>query len=163
MSEATSSSTILSGRIEFLAAARRLVAETRYNLSLLTQTLDPTVFGDVSFADAVKQLLLLRRNAQLRVLVVEPQHAARSPHALVELGRMMLSRVEFREFAPDRKAPASEMLIVDGRQLLERSTAQDVDARLITDEPLTARERQRRFDALWDHAVPSAELRRMRI
>ncbi len=153
----------LTGRIEFLAAARRLIADTRYNASLLSQSLDARVFGEASFADAAKQFLLLHRNARLRVLVVHPQAAARGPHALVELGRLMTSRIEFREFAPGRPAPGDELLLADGRLLLERSAADALEARLIRDDPPAAREQQRRFDQLWDHAVPSIELRRLRL
>ncbi len=151
----------LNGRIEFLAAAKRLISDTRYNASLLTQVMDPRVFGDATFADAVKQFLLLQRNARLRVLVAQPQLAVRGPHALVDLGRLLASRVEFREFAPGKIAPAEEMLLADGRLLLERSSADALEARLIREDPMTARERQRRFDNLWDHAVPSIELRRL--
>ena len=152
---------ILNGRIEFLAAAKRLISDTRYNASLLTQVMDPRVFGDATFADAVKQFLLLQRNARLRVLVAQPQLAVRGPHALVDLGRLLASRVEFREFAPGKVAPDEEMLLADGRLLLERSSADALEARLIREDAATARERQRRFDNLWDHAVPSIELRRL--
>lgn len=151
----------LNGRIEFLAAAKRLISDTRYNASLLTQVMDPRIFGDATFADAVKQFLLLQRNARLRVLVAQPQLAVRGPHALVDLGRLLASRVEFREFAPGKVPPAEEMLLADGRLLLERSSADALEARLIREDPATARERQRRFDNLWDHAVPSIELRRL--
>ena len=166
MSDATPAAPLvvnLTGRIEFLAASRRLILDTRYNASLLTQVIDPRVFGDASFAAAVQQFLLLQRNARLRVLVARPQQALRGPHALIDLGRLMASRVEFREFAPDKPAPAEEMLLGDGRLLLERSSADALEARLIRDDASTARERQRRFDNLWDHSVPSAELRRMRL
>lgn len=154
---------LLNGRTEFLSAARRLIADTRYNASLLTQQLDARVFGDASFADAAKQFLLLHRHARLRVLVVNPKPATRGPHALLELGRMMPSRIEFREFAPGKVLPSEELLLADGRLLLERSSADALESRLIREDPITARERQRRFDALWDHAVPSIELRRLRI
>ena len=151
------------GRSEFLAAARRVISETRYNASLLSVGLDPRIFGDASFADAVKQFLLLRRNAHMRILVAQPQLATRGPHALVDLGRMLSSRVEFREFAPGRPLPTEEVLLADGRLLLERNGADALESRLIQNDPMTTRERQRRFDNLWDHAVPSAELRRLRI
>ena len=166
MSEAApmpASTVLLNGRVEFLAAARRLIGDTRYNASLMTQVLDPRIFGDASFADAVKQFLLLQRNARLRVLVAQPMLAVRGPHALVELGRVLASMVEFREFAPGKVAPTEEMLLADGRLLLERSSADALEARLVRDDPSLARERQRRFDNLWDHAVPSIELRRLRI
>lgn len=163
MSEPAPAITTLTGRLEFLAAARRLIAETSFNASLLTQELDPRVFGDASFADAVKQFLLLRRNARLRVLVVRPQLAVRGPHALVELAHLLASRVEFREFAPEKPAPTQEMLLADGRLLLERSSADSLEASLVLGDPQTARERQRRFDMFWDHALPSVELRRMRL
>ncbi|MES2883193.1 MAG: hypothetical protein V4709_00175 [Pseudomonadota bacterium] len=155
--------TTLRGRLEFLSAARRLIAETRYNASLLSVGLDARIFGDPSFADAVKQFLLLRRNAHLRVLVAHPQMATRAPHALVDLGRLLSSRVEFREFAPGKPLPSEEMLLADGRLLLERNSPDALEARLILDDPMSTRERQRRFDNLWDHAVPSADLRQLRI
>lgn len=153
----------LNGRIEFLAGARRLITDTRYNASLLTQALDRRVFGDASFVDAVKEFLLLQRNAHFRILVAQPQQVMQGPHALVELGRLLASRVEFREFTPGKAVPPEEMLLADGRLLLERNSADALEARLIREDPLTARERQRRFDNLWDHAVPSIELRRLRI
>ncbi len=153
----------LSGRAEFLAAALRLISETHDQLSLLTQALDPRVFGEVSFADAIKQFLLSRRSARLRVLVAQPQLAVRGPHALVDLGRLLVSRVEFREFAPDNPAPAEEMLLADGRLLLERNGADSLAARLLLNQPQTARAQQRRFDTFWDYAVPSMELRRLRL
>jgi len=154
---------ILTGRVEFLAAARRLIDDTRYNASLLTQSLDTKVFGDPSFAEAVKRFLLLRRNARLRVLVVSPQHAVRAPHALLELGRTWVSRVEVRECAPGKPVPSEEILLADGRLLLERNGTDAMEARLIRDDPMAARERQRRFDNFWDHAVPSIELRKLRL
>lgn len=161
--EVVAASVTLTGRNEFLSAARRLIADTRYNASLLTQQLDPRVFGDAHFAEAVKQFLLLHAHARFRVLVAQPKLAVRGPHALVDLGRLLASRVEFREFGPQQSIPASEMLLADGRLLLERNSADALEARLTRNDPLVARERQRQFDALWDHAVPSIELRRLRI
>lgn len=153
----------LSTRKEFLSAARRLITDTRYNASLLTQQLDPRVFGDTHFAETAKQFLLLHAHARFRVLVAQPRLAARGPHALVDLGRVLASRVEFREFAPQQAIPSGEMLLADGRLLLERSGADALESRLVLGDPALARERQRQFDALWDHALPSIELRRLRI
>ena len=84
-------------------------------------------------------------------------------HALVELGRLLTSRIEFREFAPGKPLPQEEMLLADGRLLLERGGHEALEAKLVREDPATARERQRRFDNLWDHAVPSAELRRLSV
>ncbi len=153
----------LTGHQPLLVAACGLLADCHHDLSLLTQALDPRVFGDASFVEAAKQFLLVRRNARLRVLVAQPQQAMRGRHPLVELGRLLASRVEFREFAPGRPAPMEEMLLADGRLLLERNSADALEARLIRDDPATARERQRRFNLLWDHALPSMELRRLGI
>lgn len=163
MTEAAPAAVLLTGRVEFLAAARRLLMDTRYNASLLSQELDPKVFGDASFADAVRHFLLLHRHARLRVLVAHPSRAVKSPHALVELGRLLTSRIEFREFAPGKPLPQEEMLLADGRLLLERGGHEALEAKLVREDPATARERQRRFDNLWDHAVPSAELRRLSV
>lgn len=155
----SSDATTLSGRQEFLAAARQLFAEARDQACLLTRALDPAVFGDASLAETVKQFLLQHQRIRLRVLVAEPQRAVRAPHALLELGRVLSSRVEFRQFADDQPIPAQELLLIDDRSLLERDGPEALEARLSHD-PLIARERQRRFDALWDQALPSMELRR---
>lgn len=154
---------LLSGRVEFLSAARRVVMEARYGLSLLSDELDPRVFGHESFADAVRHFALLNRHARMRVLVTRPQRAAKGPHSLLDLGRTLPSRVEFREVSSSKAIPAHEWLIADGRLLLERSAADALESRLDLENPMAARERQRKFDHYWNEGSPSLELRRLRV
>ena len=151
----------LNGRREFLAAACQLMLDCHHSACLLSQGLDPHVFGEPSFAEAVKQFLLSHDQTRLRVLVVQPQRATQVPHALVELGRRLSSRVEFREFSREQAAHTAEMLITDGRLLLERASDEALEARLIRNDASTARERQSQFDHFWEYALPSPELRQL--
>lgn len=154
---------VVEGRSAYAHAARIVVGSARFGVCILSEELEPGSYGVPSFADAVKSLVLLQRHSRLRVLVRKPRTAASRSHGLVELARIVTSRIEFRELPPDRNPGAAELVIADGRVLLERRGSGDLQGFLYTQAPATARERQRTFDALWDESLPSPEFRSLGI
>lgn len=152
---------VVEGRAAYAHAARIVVGCARFGLCILSQELEPNSYGTPNFADSVKTLVLMQKQARLRVLVGHGRTAARGPHSLVELGRIVTSRIEFRELPPNRKPDVAELVIADGRVLLERRGSNDMQGYLYTQAPHTARERQRRFDVLWEDALPCQDLRRL--
>lgn len=154
---------VVEGLAAYAHAARIVVGSARFGVSILSEDLEAGSYGVPSFADAVKNLVLLQRHAKLRVLVRNSRTAASRSHGLVELARIVTSRIEFRDLPVDRNPGVAEMVIADGRVLLERRHSGDLQGFLYTQSPPTARERQRSFDALWDEALPSQEFRRLGI
>ncbi|HWU69591.1 MAG TPA: hypothetical protein VN046_11970 [Stenotrophobium sp.] len=148
------------GREGFRDAAVRAVTQARMQIALFSQSLDRDLYGTDDFIVPLTTFLLAHERAQLRVLLRRPDGAALSGHRLVELGRRLSSRVSFRTLSQERQ-PEYELLVVDESAVLLRATPQEVTARYWPQAPLLARERQREFEALWQDAEPSAELRSM--
>jgi hypothetical protein len=81
-------------------------------LSICTHDLEPEVYEYAPFLEAVKRLVLGRRFAKVRVLMMEeprPQHAR---HAFVLLARKLTSHIEIRT-APERFREPHAFLIAD--------------------------------------------------
>lgn len=153
----------VSGQAEFLARAAQLAGQARLELSLFSQTLDRRTYGVDEFIAPLTTFLLSHQRARLRIIVRSPGQAVLKGHRLVELGRQLSSRIEFRELLPERQLIEREFLIGDQRSLLLRESPQELQARYYPDAPLQARELWREFEVLWQESPPSMEFRDLKI
>ena len=154
---------VLTGSAAFAECATKLVAGARNEVAIQSYGFDPRVYGTEAFADAVRAFVLMHRRARLRVLVNQPRLAMRRAHRVVELGRQLSSRIEFREMLPERKELVQECVIADLRSFLLRPSTDHLESKFWADAPLSARERLRTFNALWEESVPAQELRDLRL
>lgn len=144
-----------------MSALDGLVATARLELCLLSQCLDSRCYGGKVLTDRFKRFLLGNDRARLLVLVADPRRAA-AQHGLplLELGRRLSSRVEFRDL-PSQHASLDqgEWLIADGRLLLEHSLRTMEPSRCWSQATLRARRRRDEFATLWEQSTPSLSLR----
>lgn len=157
---ASEPSNLILGRSAFADAVLELAHAARREMRLLTYDLDRELYGEEAVVEAIKQFLLSSPRARLRVLINDARSPARGGHRLVELGRRLSSRVEFREL-PEHERPSrrGELLIVDHSHVLERSSMEALESRYEKDSAALAQARGELFERLWDHSEPSAELR----
>lgn len=150
----------LQGRAEFALAALALARTAERELLLLTYAFDSVVYGSEAIADAIQAFALAHERATLKVLINQPRLCVQGSHRLIELGRRLPSRIQFRELLEERTLThRGELLIVDRRALLERNEPDALYARQTMNAPLLGRQRGADFDALWDESPPAAELR----
>lgn len=159
----TAAPAVVSGLAAFTDHAVLVAQAARMDIVVYSDTLDRRVYGDERFVAAVRAFVLQHRRARLRVLVRRPALAMRGAHRLVELGRMLSSRIEFREPPPERTVPQDEYLLADERALLLRSAPEALEAKYLPAAPLDARQLLRAFNALWDESLPAQELRNLRL
>jgi len=151
---------ILEGRAAFAARALQLVRAARHELLLRSDALERGVYGGEEFAEAVKGFLLGSERARLSVLVRQPQEAARNAPRLVELGRRLSSRIEFREPTPEQgELDPVEWLLADRRMLLERLSPEALQSQFWTEEPRRGKTRGDDYDQLWNEAQPAQDMR----
>lgn len=148
---------LVTGTAEFLEHALRVLKSAHMQLTLFTHDLDVRVYGSEVFCETLKAFILGHRRAQLRVLVHTPALAMRQGHRLVELGRRLSSRIEFRALADERKTLIEEYLLADERSLLCKECYSDLEARYYAHEPLLARQQLRTFENLWQESLPARE------
>lgn len=151
------------GSAGFLARLAEMARDARMQISIMSQTLDRRVYGSEEFLGPLQSFLLQHERARLRVIVRTPSAAMRSGHRLVELGRRLSSRVEFRELLPEQRLIEREYVVADERSLLVRESPEELDARYYSNSPMLAREQLREFESLWQESQPSAEFRDLRL
>lgn len=153
----------LSGIEAFRACTVRMFENARLQAVLFSQILDRRTYGAEEVIVAIKDFALRHRRARLRVLVAAPQQAMRAGNRLVELGRMLSSRIEFRELPESHRRLREEYLLTDERSLLYRAEPKELDAQYWPDAPLHARGVLREFEAIWQEAPPARELSELRL
>lgn len=154
---------LVTGGAAFLEHAILVAEAARLELAICSATLDRRIYGDETFIDRVRRFVLQHRRARLRILVGQPQAAMRASHRLIELGRTLSSRIEFRQPAEERQLPADEYLIADERTQLIRGTPEQLEARYFADAPMAARLQLRTFNTLWEEGLPAREFSELRI
>ncbi|HSW13317.1 MAG TPA: hypothetical protein VLI06_10795 [Solimonas sp.] len=157
--DSTTAPAVVSGVAAFTEHAVRVAQAARMDIVIFSDALDRRIYGDDRFVSTVRAFVLQNRRARLRVIVRQPGQAMRGAHRLVELGRMLSSRIEFRQPPEERRLPTDEYLLADERALLIRSGPTELEARYFPSAPLEARQRLREFNVLWEESVPARELR----
>ncbi|TJY62307.1 hypothetical protein E4T66_08815 [Sinimarinibacterium sp. CAU 1509] len=163
MTESSESGSVIQGAAAFTEHSERLVRAARMRVCLFSQTLDARIYGGEGFADAVREFVLKHERTRVQVLIQQPEVTVRSANHLVELGRRLSSRIQFRQPSDEHRRIASEYLIGDERQVLYKERADQLDAVWQPEAPLEARLRLRDFDAIWEYAVPAQELGEFRL
>ena len=148
----------VTGSAEFADAALQVVGVARHHLALLSVDLERNLFGTDAFTSRLRTFILAHRRAQLRVLVHNPAAAVRNSVRLVEFGRLLSSRIEFRALPESKRKLREEYLIADERALLYRSAPDQLGAKHYPDAPLVARSHLREFEALWSDSTVAREM-----
>ncbi|MGQ0618492.1 MAG: DUF7931 domain-containing protein [Panacagrimonas sp.] len=149
--------TPVSGHGGYADAALAVVASARHQLVLMTVDLDGRLYGSEVFVERLRGFILQYRRARLRVLVQEPAQAVRNCVRLVEFGRLLSSRIEFRQTPGAKRRLREEILIADERTMLYRGAPEQTEAKHYERAPLVARSHLRAFEALWQEAVAARE------
>ncbi|HET7797562.1 MAG TPA: hypothetical protein VFK72_06745 [Nevskia sp.] len=150
----------LEGRAELAAAMFEAATLARLEVLILSFEFDRTLYGGEDFVDEIKRVVLSTERAKVRVLINQPRAAMKASHRLVELGRRVPSRIEFRELSDERQiTQRGEWLIIDQRQFIERRAPDSLVAYGWRDAALQARAKAREFNELWEESQPSTEFR----
>lgn len=146
----------LEGQAGLVAGLQRLIPTARQRLAILSPSLPASAYGQPEIVDLLRQFLLSSPRAQLRVLVASSQ-AVQKAHLLIELGRQLSSRVHFRQLTEDQAGIDEELVIADEASWLQRRPALQLQTAVYLQASLNARLQLRRYDPMWERAVPARE------
>lgn len=104
--------TLLSNEDDARLAATVVTGMAQRVLSICTHDLEPDVYEYPPFLDAVKKMVLSRRFAKVRVLMMDDPRPHHARHAFVLLARKLTSHIEIRT-APERFREPHAFLIAD--------------------------------------------------
>ena len=138
-----------------------LVRRSRRTLAMTSRQLDPVVYDQTEFVEAVRQLALRSQHSRIRVIVNDPKSVASRGHRLLELARQLPTFIEIRRFGESHESFNEAWLLADDVGYIRRSHADRYNGIAVLRDRRTTRELLRQFDELWQAALPDAELRRL--
>ncbi len=163
MSPAHGDGEVRVGLQAYADACVTVVGDARMQVAVLSHDLDARVFGSAAFVDAARSFCLAHAHAVLRILVRHPALAMRDANRLVELGRRLPSRIQFRQPDEQDHAVVEELVIADERSLLCRERHDQMETTLLRHAPLDARLKLKFFNELWERAQPAREFSELKI
>lgn len=150
---------ILAGKLEIKAAIIDATAKADRTLAILTPDLEPEIYDQEDFLEALKRFILSRGFARVRVLITRPSRALKSGNDFVSMARRLNSYIEFRHLLPELGQRDDAFFIADERAIVYRKCADQWDAMSDPCEPAVARYYLDTFDELWHACAPEPELR----
>lgn len=135
------------------AANRRAVAGAKRLLSIYSLDLEPKLYEQTTFLDAVQRFLLSHSFAKVRLLTHRPVPYT-SPHKLAAMRRRLSGHIEIRTVSSEFAARSSGMLIADSRAIVYRAQVTSWEGVAGFEQPPIARLYLQEFDEMWVASVP---------
>jgi hypothetical protein len=146
---------------EVREASLRVAKSAHRLLSIFTQDLEPLIYGEERFLEAVKRLVLAHSYAKVRVLVVDPSRTLSDNNRFLALSRRLTSCIDLRAASPEYAGRAGAFIVADDRALVYRLQADRWDGTWDMNDPAGARRHLNFFDDLWQTSVQEPQLRQM--
>ena len=140
-----------------------LVQQARHSLDIVSRHLDPVLYNNAAFADAVRAMIVGTRRAQVRVLVLDPAPLASQGHRLLELARQLTSFITVRTPAPEHKEFNEAWLVADNTGYLHRRFSDRYEASANFADRRQSNSLTNRFEDLWQRAESASSLRRLHL
>lgn len=144
-------------------AALSLTRQARRTLDIFTHDLDPPIYNDPAFIEALTALALRSRYSRIRILVHDSGRAVKEGHRLLELSRRLSSFIELRQPNQDYKDHNEAFCIADERGVLHRMLSGRYEGSVDFNAPLEAQKLSAFFNTVWDKAETDPNLRRLHV
>ncbi len=144
---------VLTSLEDVRAASRRAVVGAQRLLSIYSQDLEPKLYEQQNFLDAVQRFLLSHSFAKIRLLTRLPVPYT-SPHKLAAMRRRLSGHIEIRTVNPEFAARTSAMLIADSRAIVYRAQVASWEGVAGFEQPPIAKLYLQEFDEMWLASVP---------
>src|SRR4030081_2566251 len=115
--------TILTTMPEVREARLKVAKSAQRLLSIFTQDLEPLIYGEEPFLEAIKRLVLARSYAKVRVLLADPSRAMVDNNRFLALARRLASCIDLRPISPESPASAAAFLKAVDMELVYRLQA----------------------------------------
>ena len=150
-------------REENRIAVVKMAQSCQRTIEIISRELDPALFDDGEFLDAVKAMVLKNRRAVVRMLVFEPKQIASRRHRLLDLARAMPTFLEMRVPPQVYQDFDETVFIADSTGYLHRLYTNRYEAKVNFNDKRVARYMVKEFDEMWDKSVQDINLRQLSI
>lgn len=154
---------ILTTLAEVREASLAVARSAQRQLSIYTLDLEPLIYGEEPFLEAIKRLVLARSYAKVRVLLADPARAVVDANRFLILARRLTSCIDMRITQLQDPGSAGAFMVADDRATVYRLQAARWDGIFDLNDPPVARRYLNFFDEVWQASAQDAQLRQMQM
>jgi len=163
LGKSTDEAISISTREENAAAAVELAIQARRKLAIISQELDPHVYEQPDFLEALRKLAIRNRYVEIRIIVFEPELIVRRGHKLIDLSTKISSYIEMRKVSQKYKTFNESVLVADDVGYLYRESTERYKGKVNFNSRRESKHLLDVFEEMWETAKPDANLRRVHI
>jgi hypothetical protein len=143
------------------AASIALVKQCKRHLDITTRLLDPAIYDDDEFLEALKALATRSRYSRIRIMMYDSRAVVARGHRLLEIANQLSSFISLRQPGPDHQQFNEAWLIADTTGVIRRPLSDRYEGIVNFNDEGLARELDRQFKDLWEHGREDPNLRRL--
>jgi H2-forming N5,N10-methylenetetrahydromethanopterin dehydrogenase-like enzyme len=146
-------------REENAAATVEMVKQCHQKLSIISQELDPNVYDQPDFLEALRKLAINNRYVEIRIIVFEPELIVRRGHKLLDLSGKISSFIELRKVSSKYKSFNEAVLIADEVGYIYRESTERYKGKVNFNSRRESKHLLDVFNTMWETAKPDPNLR----
>ncbi len=152
---------VLATMPEVREASLKVAKSAQRLLTIFTLDLEPMIYGEEPFLEAVKRLVLARSYAKVRVLLADPSRALVDNNKFLTLARRLTSCIDMRTMSPDYPASAGAFIIADDKAIVYRLQTENWSGIADMNDPPVVRRYLTFFDEVWNMGMQESQMRQM--
>jgi predicted GNAT family N-acyltransferase len=153
----------IEGAENFRDQAVMLINRAQREIRIFSASLEPAVYSNSQFCDAVYAFATSHPLARVRILVKDVPHAIQHTNQLQDLCHRLPSHIQLRKFQSQEECLHTEFLLVDKAGILYKQEPERFVGYVVAHAPMVAVELVQEFDNFWEQGELDPELRRLHI
>jgi len=139
---------------EVREATIKVASRAERSITILSPDLEPGLYDDAAFLEAIKRLVLAKSYSRVRVLIWEPSRAVRIGNKFVGLAARLSASIEIRNLQDKYRGDITDAFIIaDDASILYRSDGRSSDGIMGSHEPDIVRQHLEAFKQPWEDSV----------
>ena len=153
----------LQSREQVRSVAQSLAMQAQRELLLHTEAMEPEIFDQQAFLDAVSSLVRKHQNAHVWILVEDGHKAVQHGHRLIELSRRLDTNIQIRRPPVQYRNYGKTFLLCDGVGYLYRPLARRYEGVANFNDPGQTTVLKKYFMEVWEQSQAEGEMRRLHL
>jgi hypothetical protein len=140
-----------------------MVLQARRTIQIISRHLDPYLYDNDAFIQALKKLIRRSRYTSIQVLAHDSTPAVQDHHRLISLHQQLSSYVQIRKIGKDHEGYNHAFLLADKVGYIFRQFADRFDASCNYCNPLQGKKLAEKFTEIWEAGEPDPQVRRLHL
>ncbi len=153
--------TTLKGNDAFLKAAIQLVEQTSRYLSIRSALLDPDLFDNKEFNEALSAFARSSRYTEVRILVDYPGRIQKRGHRTLQLMRKLSQKIIIKDYYDEPDEHRDSYILSDSRGILIKSPDREAEGFFSLTDSVYTKKMKETFDHEWQMSPVARQLRNM--